>query len=534
MYDASSEARNSTASATSSTRPSRFIGTALSDFSRQAGSADALEVRIGGMTPGCTELTRMPCCAYCTAADLVMIRTAPFDALYPMWIRSWPTKPEIDEMLTMAPPPASRIAGTACFMPRKTPFAFTFMRVSQAAVLVVSGSNVPLIPALFTRSSSFPKAVTVALTAACQSASLVTSSFTNRAWPPAAAIFSTTWRASNSSTSATMTRAPSRAKITASLWPIPLAPPVMSATFPTSLICPSSFMSRPCPTPLVARRGEYRREPPTVYTAGRCFAVPGRGPISYIRSDHGDVCARSRRVSGGLDLEAGRGSPAGLRTPRLRADARRLCRAPPSGTSRHHRRHARSGNRAAPVLRGSHAGGPRGDELRRHGDLQGRRAGPRPHRPARLRRRAGVDVWREGRRYRETRGRQRDHRDHDRTRAGRRGETAVRGPRFRHARLGPGALHAASGGCARGARGARELLEPGVARDRHPLSPRHESTRDAPAPHGRAAESRLARARHRPLSDAQPAGRADAATPGAAFLTGALPRCTVPSGAPMR
>ena len=34
-----------------------------------------------------------------------------------MWRRSCPTKPEIDEMFTMAPPPACRIAGTACFMP---------------------------------------------------------------------------------------------------------------------------------------------------------------------------------------------------------------------------------------------------------------------------------------------------------------------------------------------------------------------------------------------------------------------------------
>ncbi len=92
----------------------------------------------------------------------------------------------------MEPPPAARIAGTACFMPRNTPFAFTFSRVSQADVLSVSGSNVPLIPALFTSRSSLPNALTVALMAASQSASLVTSSFTNRAWPPDAAIFSTT------------------------------------------------------------------------------------------------------------------------------------------------------------------------------------------------------------------------------------------------------------------------------------------------------------------------------------------------------
>ena len=39
------------------------------------------DVRMGGMTPGCTELTRMPSLANCTAADLVMMRTAPLDAL---------------------------------------------------------------------------------------------------------------------------------------------------------------------------------------------------------------------------------------------------------------------------------------------------------------------------------------------------------------------------------------------------------------------------------------------------------------------
>src|SRR5262245_33395565 len=170
-------------------------------------------------------------------------------------------------MFTMAPPPASRIAGTAYFMPRNTPLAFTPMSASHAAVLVMSGSKVPLIPALLTSRSSFPNAATVAATAACQSDSLVTSSFTNRAWPPAAAIFSTTWRASNSSTSATTTRAPSRAKIVASLCPIPLAPPVISATFPASLMSPSA-----CPQGLPAaqslRAGRVSQRGRGVYTAG--------------------------------------------------------------------------------------------------------------------------------------------------------------------------------------------------------------------------------------------------------------------------
>src|SRR5207249_8080662 len=75
MYDASSDARNSTAYATSSTLPSRFIGTALSVFARHSGSADILDVRIAGRMPGCTEFTRTPSLAYCTAADLVMRRS---------------------------------------------------------------------------------------------------------------------------------------------------------------------------------------------------------------------------------------------------------------------------------------------------------------------------------------------------------------------------------------------------------------------------------------------------------------------------
>src|SRR5205823_5084781 len=52
MYEASSEARNSTAWATSSTRPARFIGTALIILSRHTGSAEVFELRMGGIMPG--------------------------------------------------------------------------------------------------------------------------------------------------------------------------------------------------------------------------------------------------------------------------------------------------------------------------------------------------------------------------------------------------------------------------------------------------------------------------------------------------
>jgi len=50
-------------------------------LARTAGSAVRPEVRIGGISPGCTELTRMLCRPCCTAAALVSVRTAPFEAL---------------------------------------------------------------------------------------------------------------------------------------------------------------------------------------------------------------------------------------------------------------------------------------------------------------------------------------------------------------------------------------------------------------------------------------------------------------------
>ena len=118
--------------------------------------------------------------------------------------------------------------------------------------------------------------------------------------------------------------------------------------------------------------------------------------------------------------------------------------------------------------------------------------------------------------------------DHDGAHAGRRREAPLRRSRSRHARLGAGPLHAAPGRGARGARRARQLLEPDVADHGRPVPPRREPARGAPAPHGRAAQGRLARARHRPLPDAEPAGAADAPAAGPGFLTEASPRCTVP------
>src|ERR1051325_8305766 len=88
-------------------------------------------------------------------------------------------------------------------------------------------------PALLTRMSTLPNSRSVAATTASHWPSLVTSSFVNRAASPM--LFATA-SPSLSRTSATITRAPSRAKIVASLRPMPLAPPVTIATLPFSLM----------------------------------------------------------------------------------------------------------------------------------------------------------------------------------------------------------------------------------------------------------------------------------------------------------
>ena len=82
MYEASSEARNREALTTSSMRPARPMGMALISFLRTSGSPVSFDVRIGGMTPGCTEFTRMPSFApaHSMAIDLANSRTPPLVA----------------------------------------------------------------------------------------------------------------------------------------------------------------------------------------------------------------------------------------------------------------------------------------------------------------------------------------------------------------------------------------------------------------------------------------------------------------------
>src|SRR2546426_10810126 len=77
--------------------------------------------------PGCTELHRILSWTCSSAVALVKRRTAPLVAMYAA-SPGLPRNPAVDEIFTMEPPPARRIAGMACLVPRNTPFALTAMR----------------------------------------------------------------------------------------------------------------------------------------------------------------------------------------------------------------------------------------------------------------------------------------------------------------------------------------------------------------------------------------------------------------------
>jgi hypothetical protein len=95
--------------------------------------------------------------ACCAAVTFVKIRIAPLLVAYAgSWCSDWPI-PAIDEMFTMEPPPARRMAGIACFVPRNTPLAFTAITWSHSAAVRSSmGTRGMTMAALLTRMSSRP------------------------------------------------------------------------------------------------------------------------------------------------------------------------------------------------------------------------------------------------------------------------------------------------------------------------------------------------------------------------------------------
>src|SRR5215471_16394292 len=105
--DASSEARYSTPYAISSVVPMRPRGVRRSRSSRVAGTDRERSVMGVSITPGCTELHRMPSLAYWVAVDLVNRRTATLEAPYARNLRLIPpNNKERDEISLFQQPQA--------------------------------------------------------------------------------------------------------------------------------------------------------------------------------------------------------------------------------------------------------------------------------------------------------------------------------------------------------------------------------------------------------------------------------------------
>src|SRR6476620_642039 len=174
------------------------------------------------MSPGQIALQRMPSRPYCTAVARVMPSTPPLAAQYAARMPS-PTRPRIEAMLTIEPPPAGRITRTACLQPKNTPCRLT-ARIRSSCSSVVSASSCTICTAaLLTITCRRPCRSTARATSASTSASRDTSACTYSPTPDMVAA------PAASSTSHPSTSAPSAANSRAIAWPRPEPTPVTTA-----------------------------------------------------------------------------------------------------------------------------------------------------------------------------------------------------------------------------------------------------------------------------------------------------------------
>ena len=141
--------------------------------------------------------------------------------------------PTTDVMLTMRP--ATRflsMAFAASCAQRKTPVRSVAITLSHESFDMRRMRPSSVIPALLTRTSSFPCFSTTALNAAVTDAGSATSRRTASAKPPAAEIACATDEALSSRRAATTTWAPAAASAFAIDSPMPWEAPVTSATLP--------------------------------------------------------------------------------------------------------------------------------------------------------------------------------------------------------------------------------------------------------------------------------------------------------------
>src|SRR6266849_1129362 len=217
--------------------------------------------------------------------------------------------PAIEAMLTMRPAFRSMKYGVIALQVRKTDFVLTVkVRSQSSSLLFVNGMpGGPAAPALLTRMSILPNVSRVRSTIVLTSAALVTSVFMARTLRPSPLTSPATFSAFSTWMSGIATSAPSRAIASTMPRPIPLPPPVTTATLPSSRMkspaiysrCPgSTHDSTPAQKPQLVRAERPRRilpltlnlRPSGKYLMGRLL-LRGRPP----RGAQGAAAASARR-----------------------------------------------------------------------------------------------------------------------------------------------------------------------------------------------------------------------------------------------
>src|SRR5436309_3925840 len=273
MYRASSEARNTAAAPMSSGSCSHFIGTmSATRFSNtwrgvmplKAGLVSAIWAasfcqKSVQRTPGQIALTVTRCGASSLATTRVKVITPCLATLYGGIVTA-ASGPAMDAMLMIRPFLFSMKYGAMALHARNTDFVFTAkVRSQSSSVLFVNGiPGVDPAPALFTRMSIFPSASRVRSTIALMSAELVTSAFIATTLRPSALTSVATFSAFSTWMSGMAISAPSRAIASTIPRPMPLPPPVTTATLPASRM-QISFVA----SPESSRTARARRAAPT-------------------------------------------------------------------------------------------------------------------------------------------------------------------------------------------------------------------------------------------------------------------------------
>src|SRR4029453_9404138 len=148
--------------------------------------------------------------------------------------------PGQEELFTIAPPPFSSISGISYFMHKNT-LRRLMARIRSHSSSVTSAVTPGFCsaPALLKAMSRRPNAPTAWFSAACTSSDRVTSQRTARERLPSSSIIRAVSWSPWSDKSASTPLAPSRAKASAVVRPMPLPAPVTNATLPAKL--PFSF-----------------------------------------------------------------------------------------------------------------------------------------------------------------------------------------------------------------------------------------------------------------------------------------------------